>query len=70
MAADPESTTLQTEVPVRLVAEMQSLVAAGWFRSVDEVMLDALRKYLDSHRENLMQSLLREDMEWGLHGTD
>ena len=70
MATKPESTTLQTEVPVRLLTEMQSLVDAGWFRSVDEVIHDALRRFLDSHREDLMQGFLREDVEWGLHGKD
>ena len=70
MPTKPQSTTLQTEVPPRLLAEMQGLVDAGWFRSLDEVILDALRRFLDSHREDLMQGLLREDVEWGLHGTD
>jgi len=70
MATKPESTTLQTEVPVRLIAEMQSLVDAGWFRSLDEVILEALRRFLDSHREDLMQGFLREDVEWGLRGKD
>jgi hypothetical protein len=36
MAIKPESTTLQTAVPARLLAEMQSLVDAGWFSSLDE----------------------------------
>jgi Arc/MetJ-type ribon-helix-helix transcriptional regulator len=49
---------------------MQSLVDAGWFRSLDEVILDALRRFLDSHREDLMQGFLREDVEWGLRGKD
>jgi len=70
MATNPESTTLQTEVPVRLLAELQSLVDAGWFHSVDELILDALRRFLDSHREDLMRGLIREDVEWGLRGTD
>jgi Arc/MetJ-type ribon-helix-helix transcriptional regulator len=70
MATKPESTALQTEVPVSLLAEMQSLVDAGWFRSLDEVMLDALRRFLDSHRGDLMQGFLREDVEWGLRGQD
>ncbi len=50
MATKLEFTTLQTEVPVRLLAEMQSLVDAGWFHSLDEVIHDALRRFLDSHR--------------------
>jgi hypothetical protein len=29
-----------------------------------------LRRFLDSHRGDLMQDLIREDVEWGLHGTD
>jgi Arc/MetJ-type ribon-helix-helix transcriptional regulator len=70
MATKPEVTTLRTEVPSRLFAEMQALVEAGWFRSVDEVILDALRRFLDSHREDLMEALIREDVEWGLHGKD
>jgi len=70
MATKPEVTTLRTEVPSRLLAEMQALVEAGWFRSVDEVILDALRRFLDSHREDLMEALIREDVEWGLHGKD
>jgi hypothetical protein len=51
-------------------AEMQSLVDAGWFGSLDEVVLDALRRFVDTHREDLMQGLVREDVEWGLRGTD
>src|SRR4029077_20818246 len=70
MATKPERTTLRTEVPSRLLAEMQSLVDAGWFRSLDEIMLDALRRFLESHREDLMEALVREDVEWGLHGSD
>lgn len=70
MAANPESTTLQTDVPVQLLAEMKALVQAGWFRSLDEMVLEALRRYLDSHRDQLMEALLREDVEWGLRGKD
>ncbi len=70
MATKPESAILQTEVPIRLLAELQSLVDAGWFRSVDEVVLDALRRFLDSHREDLMRGLIREDVEWGFRGVD
>jgi Arc/MetJ-type ribon-helix-helix transcriptional regulator len=70
MATQPDVATLRTEVPSRLLAEMQSLVDAGWFRSLDEVMVDALRRFLESHREDLMHGLIREDVEWGLRGKD
>lgn len=70
MATKPQLATLQTDVPIRLLAEMQSLVDSGWFRSLDEVVLDALRRFLDSHREDLNQALIREDVEWGLRGKE
>jgi Arc/MetJ-type ribon-helix-helix transcriptional regulator len=70
VSAEPEVTTVQAEVPVQLLAEVRARVAAGWFRSFDEVLLDALRRYLDSHRDALIKALLREDVEWGLRGKD
>lgn len=70
MATKIPTQRIETEIPVQLFAEMQTLVDTGWFRSLDDVVLDALRRFLDSHREELMEGLLREDVEWGLHGRD
>jgi Arc/MetJ-type ribon-helix-helix transcriptional regulator len=65
-----QTATVQTDIPVRLFDEMQILVEAGWFRDVDEVMLDALRRFLNSHRNELMERFVREDVEWGLRGHE
>lgn len=70
MATDPNSATLHAEVPAKLMAEIQSLVDAGWFGSLDDVVLDALRRFVDSHRAELMEAFLQEDVSWGLHGRD
>ena len=70
MAANARTQRFETEIPAQLFAEMQSLVKTGWFRSVEDVVLDALRRFLDSHREELMEGFLRQDVEWGLHGRD
>jgi Arc/MetJ-type ribon-helix-helix transcriptional regulator len=67
---EAQTATIQTDVPVRLLTEMQTLVKAGWFRDLDELMLDALRRFVESHRDELMERFIREDMEWGLHGDD
>lgn len=61
---------IEAEIPAQLFAEIQSLVETGWFRSVDDVVLDALRRFLDSHQEEIMEGLLKEDVEWGLRGRD
>jgi Arc/MetJ-type ribon-helix-helix transcriptional regulator len=70
MPAQPQTATLATEIPTRLLGEMQALVAAGWFRNLDELVGDALRRYLETHRGELMEDLVRADVDWGLHGDD
>ena len=60
----------RTEIPQRLLEEVRSLVEAGWFRSSDEVVVDALRRFVESHRAELMEELIREDVAWGLRGED
>jgi len=65
-----QTATIQIETPVRLLSEMQVLVEAGWFRSLDELMLDALHRFVESHRAELMERFIREDVEWGLHGDE
>jgi len=62
--------TIQADVPVRLLTEMQMLVEAGWFRDLDDLMLDALRRFVESHPAELMERFMREDVKWGLHGED
>ncbi len=70
MGTKPRTRQVRADVPFRLLSEVQSLVDTGWFRSVDEVVIDALRKFIESHPTDLMQDLIHEDMEWGLRGTD
>ena len=51
--------TIQTDVPVRLLDEMQMLVEAGWFRDLDDLMLGALRRFVESHRTELMERFMQ-----------
>ena len=67
---DTQMATIQTDVPIRLLTEMQMLVEAGWFRDLDDLMLDALRRFVESHRAELMERFIREDVEWGLKGDE
>ena len=70
MAAKSNTSTIAAEIPARLFGEMKSLVDAGWFRDLDELILEALRRYVESHRAELMEEFVREDVEWGLRGDD
>ena len=50
---EAKTATVETNVPVRLLTEMHALVEAGWFRDMDELMLRALRLFVESHRGEL-----------------
>ncbi len=62
--------TVQTDLPPGLFAAAEQLVEAGWFGSVSEVMLDALRRFVESHQTELLEDFVRQDGEWGLHGNE
>lgn len=49
---------------------MEALIREGWFPNADALIAEALRRFLDTHRTELMERFVREDVEWGLHGTD
>lgn len=63
-------TTIKTEVPIALFTQAQNLVEAGWFSTIDEIVLDALRRFLQSHRLELMENFIQQDVEWGLYGNE
>jgi Arc/MetJ-type ribon-helix-helix transcriptional regulator len=67
---DMEMTTVQTKLPTRLLTQMQSLVSEGWFQDVNDLILDALRRFLETHRPELMEHYIWEDVKWGLHGEE
>ena len=62
--------TIQTEIPEHLYRQAMTLVKEGWFRDEKDVFSEAIRRFLDTHRPELMERFIREDIEWGLHGHD
>jgi Arc/MetJ-type ribon-helix-helix transcriptional regulator len=70
MATNETTTTVQAQIPAGLLAQMEALVEAGWFTDLNDLLLDALRHYLESRRPELIERFTQADVEWGLHGTD
>lgn len=58
-----------TEIPDGLLIQALGLVAAGWFRNLDDLILTALRRFLESHRDESMEEFIRQDVEWGMRGN-
>ncbi|MGZ8899700.1 MAG: CopG family transcriptional regulator [Limisphaerales bacterium] len=63
-------TAVQAELPEELLNQARQFVEEGWAGDLNEVLGEALRRYLDSHSAELSESFLREDVKWGLHGSD
>ena len=64
------TTTVQVRLPSRLLEDMQALVRDGSFRDLDDLFLEALRRYLDARPPELSERFMRQDAQWGLHGDD
>ncbi|MDD5059049.1 MAG: CopG family transcriptional regulator [Sideroxydans sp.] len=64
------SSSIHAEIPDQLRQQAQTLVQQGWASNVEEVVNEALRRYLESHQGVLTESFIQEDVEWGLHGKD
>jgi Arc/MetJ-type ribon-helix-helix transcriptional regulator len=59
---------IEVRLPDPVLRELECLIEQGWFHSRDEVIELALRKFLNSHRPELMERAIREDVDWGLRG--
>jgi Arc/MetJ-type ribon-helix-helix transcriptional regulator len=60
--------TVEARISEQLDNQIDTLVEQGWFRSRDQLFREALRRFLDAHRPELMERMIREDVKWGLHG--
>ncbi len=60
--------TVEARISERLDREIDALVEQGWFDSRDKVVQEAIRRFMEAHRPELMERFIREDVEWGLRG--
>jgi hypothetical protein len=50
-------TAIQTELPQELVLQARAFVEQGWAGDLDELLAEALRRFLESHSSPLAESL-------------
>lgn len=60
--------TIEARISERLERQIDALVEHGWFSSRDQILQEALRRFMEAHRPDLMERFLKEDVEWGLRG--
>jgi hypothetical protein len=63
-------TMVQVELPHELLERVRQFVADGWAADLNEVLSEALQRFLCSDAPMATESFLREDVTWGLHGDD
>jgi len=61
---------MTVHLPPRLVEQMETYVEAGLFSDLDTLIVEALRRYLETHQLELQEHFLRQDVEWGMRGRD
>lgn len=59
--------TITLECPDRLHEELSKLVAAGWFKSPEDAVLEATRRYLSLHSVELQEKQVAADVQWALN---
>ena len=62
--------TIQVDIPENMYNNAKELVAKGWFQDENQIFAEAIRRFLEAHQPELMELLIREDAQWGLHGED
>lgn len=63
------SSMVHIEVPDRLLEQAQTMIKQGWADNIQELLTESLRRYVESHHEDLAEEFIREDIAWGLHGN-
>ena len=64
------TTLIQAELPPELTDRARSFVEEGWATDMNELLAEALRRFLESHSGDLTEAMIQEDVNWGLHGKD
>jgi metal-responsive CopG/Arc/MetJ family transcriptional regulator len=62
--------TMTIECPDELVKELDGYVEEGWAVNSGAAVVEALRRFLESHRPDVIQNQIQADVEWGLKGND
>ncbi len=62
--------TLNIEFPDELARRLDRFVRDGWAVNEQQAIVEAMRRFLDSHRPELTESQVMADVQWGVHGRE
>jgi Arc/MetJ-type ribon-helix-helix transcriptional regulator len=59
--------TITIDCPDRLYEQLAKLAEAGWFKSPEDAVLEAVRRYLSLHSVELQEKQIMADVHWALN---
>ena len=65
-----EKVRIEAQLPAVLVDQARAFVAEGCATDLDELLAEALRRFLESHAPELTDAFMKRDAQWGLRGND
>ena len=60
--------TVPVKLTKKLVFEADELIKEGWYVNKSELIRDAVRKLIKKLKAEHLESAIKEDVLWGLHG--
>lgn len=64
------STHIETNIPDQLWQQAQNMVKQGGINNMDSLIVESMRRYIESHQQTTSEDFIREDIDWGLRGKD
>ena len=65
-----ERVRIEADLPAALAAQAREFVAEGCAADLDDLLAEALRRFLESHASESTDAFMKEDVQWGLHGDE
>ena len=65
-----EKVRIEAKLPAVLAAQARAFVSEGRATNLDDLLAEALRRFLESHAQELTEAFVKEDVQWGLHGSE
>ena len=61
---------IETNIPDQLWKQTQNMIDQGWFNNMDSLIIESMRRYIESHQQAISETFISEDVNWGLHGDN
>jgi len=62
--------TVPAKLTEKLIQEADEIIKEGWYANKSELIRDAVRDLIRKVKAQRLETAIREDLTWGLHGKE